>query len=119
MRRVAVHVLLLAGLLALILAGRAAADKRRPAKMDLQVLPPRTSAREVDRIMKVWSQALGVTCDGCHAGTDYARDTESKTAARAMVRMTRELNRGYFKDYGLEMTCETCHRGKRVPARAP
>src|SRR5687767_8879701 len=115
--RVAVHLLILAGLLALILAGRAAADKRRSAKMDLQALPPKTSAREVDRIMKVWSHALGVTCGACHAGTDYARDTDAKTVARAMVRMTRELNTGYFKDYGLEVTCETCHRGKLVPAR--
>jgi cytochrome c5 len=119
MRRVAVHVLILAGLLALILAGQADADKRRSAKMDLQALPARTSAREVNRIMKVWSQALGVSCDACHAGTDYARDTEAKTVSRAMVRMTQALNRGYFKGYGLEVTCETCHRGKLVPARAP
>jgi hypothetical protein len=119
MRRVAVHVLILAGVLALILAGRATADKGRSAKMDLQALPARTSPREVNRIMKVWSQALGVSCGACHVGTDYARDTETKTVARAMVRMTHELNTGYFKGYGLEMTCETCHRGKPIPARAP
>jgi hypothetical protein len=118
--RVAVHVLLLGGLVALILAGRADADKgRRAAKMDLQALPARTSAREVNRIMKVWSHALGVSCGACHVEKDFARDTEAKTVSRAMVRMTDELNRGYFKDYGLQLTCETCHRGKLVPARAP
>jgi hypothetical protein len=110
------HLLVLGGcsavMLAAILAGRAAAGK---GTKNLQVLPARMSEKEVKKVMKGWTQALGVECGFCHVAGDFAKDTEHKEEARAMLRMTNELNKTYMAKYGLTIGCDMCHRGHEHP----
>lgn len=94
-------------------AGADHADKRKP--MDLEVLPKSLSRAQVKTVMKGFSKSLGVKCDGCHEVPDFAAMTKRKKAARAMMRMTADLNRKFFHGKR-EVGCNTCHRGKEHPA---
>lgn len=71
---------------------------------------------------------LGVSCNFCHSDDnsyrpDYASDAKpEKEIARAMMEMTMNINRKYFKlrrpqigDSSLIVTCGTCHHGKPHP----
>lgn len=71
----------------------------------------------VDPRMEQWSSALGVACTHCHVDGQWA--DESKPTfdfARRMMRMVDGLNGGPLKGIGT-VTCRTCHRGQRIPAR--
>src|SRR5581483_10031791 len=64
--------------------------------------------------MGIFSAALGMSCEDCHASNDakwenYALDTSPrKTMARKMVQMVAALNKTSFN--GRQMvTCWTCH----------
>src|SRR6188472_358708 len=66
--------------------------------------------------MGVFSAALGMSCEDCHAANDskwenYALDTSpKKRTARRMVQMMATINKDNFG--GRQMiTCWTCHRG--------
>ncbi len=63
---------------------------------------------EVDAIMQEVSTALGVRCDYCHVGTDYARETEKSRIANFMA--VELVPRLVAKD-GAPVTCARCHRG--------
>ncbi len=74
--------------------------------------------------MGVFSAALGMSCEDCHASNDsswenYALDTSPrKVTARRMVGMMSAINRGYFN--GRQgVTCYTCHRGGNHPRVTP
>jgi photosynthetic reaction center cytochrome c subunit len=73
--------------------------------------------------MGVFSAALGVSCEDCHAGgagwDSYALDTiPKKRTARRMVTMMETINRTNFG--GRQMvTCFTCHRGTDRPRVTP
>src|SRR5438105_2365627 len=74
--------------------------------------------------MGVFSAALGMSCEDCHASNDskwenYALDTSPrKQMARRMIRMVTMLNKDNFG--GRQMiTCWTCHRGTNSPKITP
>jgi photosynthetic reaction center cytochrome c subunit len=74
--------------------------------------------------MGVFSAALGMSCEDCHASNDsrwenYALDTSPrKVTARRMAGMMSAINRGYFNGRQV-VTCYTCHRGANHPAVTP
>jgi photosynthetic reaction center cytochrome c subunit len=74
--------------------------------------------------MGVFSAALGMSCEDCHASNDstwenYALDTSpKKRMARRMVQMVMAINKDTFG--GRQMvTCWTCHRGSDHPKVTP
>ena len=74
--------------------------------------------------MGIFSAALGMSCEDCHASNDskwenYALDTSPrKVTARKMVQMVAALNKNNFA--GVQMiTCWTCHRGTTPPKVTP
>ena len=74
--------------------------------------------------MGVFSAALGMSCEDCHASNDskwenYALDTSpKKRTARRMVQMMAAINKDNFG--GRQMvTCWTCHRGGDSPKITP
>lgn len=85
---------------------------------NLRVLSKSTSKDQLKKIMKGYSDALGVDCDFCHDENDMASDNnEHKKIARSMMKMTKEINGKWFgKEKGVEfVTCGSCHRGKPEP----
>jgi hypothetical protein len=102
--------------------------------VNLQVLPKNTDPAVMNKIMVgEFEDALGVSCDYCHAannagdGRDYASDAKpEKQVARQMLRMTLNLNRDYFKidspmvgTANIVVTCNTCHKGDTFPDSDP
>jgi photosynthetic reaction center cytochrome c subunit len=74
--------------------------------------------------MGVFSAALGMSCEDCHASNDanwanYALDTSPrKRVARRMAQMVATINKDNFN--GRQMvTCWTCHRGSNSPKITP
>lgn len=72
--------------------------------------------------MQAIAQALGVTCDYCHA----ADAAPKKQLASAMIAMTRDINAkiqnakvqaatGLAAGQAVEVQCVTCHRGVPIP----
>ncbi len=97
---------------------------------NLQVLPKDATAGVVVGTMKGFANNLGVRCQFCHVGKeglpleefDFVADTiRQKQSARAMMRMTADINRQLDavlpRAAGAEarVTCITCHRGKSTP----
>jgi hypothetical protein len=69
--------------------------------------------------MNVFSMSLGVRCEACHAGMDFASDDrEEKTTARQMIEMTHGINEQSFNGRQ-QVRCYTCHRGAEKPLPAP
>ena len=98
---------------------------------NLKVLPENTDLRKV---MRGFTAALGVECSYCHTPADpvtHRADRASdanpmKDQTRLMIRMTDDLNSKYLPllaklpghddhDDKAEVTCGTCHRGKKHP----
>jgi Photosynthetic reaction centre cytochrome C subunit len=66
-----------------------------------------------------YNQALGVDCEHCHESGNFAATTKPTfDFARRMSRMVAGLNAGPLKTIGA-ITCWSCHRGSRIPARLP
>ena len=111
------------------LAAPSAATAQMPEKFtNLQVLPKTITRAELSQVMRSFAGALGVRCNHCHVGAsptslegfDFASDAkEAKRVARAMMRMTREINTRLLPEAGrspvLEVRCITCHRGLTRP----
>ena len=74
--------------------------------------------------MGVFSAALGMSCEDCHAANDskwenYALDTSpKKLTARRMIAMMSAINKGYFGGRQV-VTCYSCHRGSSPPKITP
>jgi hypothetical protein len=91
-----------------------AAASNRPLE-NIQVLPRSWPRERVLTYMKnVVSAGLGVRCTFCHEGKDFAKDTEHKREARAMIRLTQEVNRKFFAGKA-RVSCMTCHQGHKEP----
>jgi tetratricopeptide (TPR) repeat protein len=95
---------------------------------NLKVLPADTSRADLVETMRGFAGALGVRCNHCHVGEnaatlegfDFASDAkDEKKIARAMMRMTREINGTLLPATGraklMEVRCVTCHRGLTRP----
>ena len=85
-----------------------------PGGKNLKVLPKEMGKPEIKKLMKGIADSLGVQCDFCHDTDDMAKDTEHKEIARAMMKMTAEINKTNFKGKQ-RVTCMTCHNGKKEP----
>ncbi len=69
-------------------------------------------ANQMGKVMNIMSASLGVNCQFCHDGYDFAKENVAhKDVARKMIEMTFELNRKYFEGEA-KVTCVTCHRGQ-------
>ena len=114
---------------ALLLAATSAGWGQVPDEFtNLRVLPEGIPKRELISIMRAFSQALGARCDHCHVaktpdsleGMDFASDElEPKNVARAMMKMTSEINGKLMPTTGrrslMRVRCVTCHRGLTEP----
>jgi hypothetical protein len=99
-------------------SGKAAAadDEDRPE--NLKVLPRTMTVDQVTEYMsKQVGRGLGVKCGHCHKGGDFAADRNPhKKKARAMIRMTADLNQRFFGGKR-GITCFTCHQGRAEPGK--
>jgi hypothetical protein len=101
-----------------------------PELKNIKAFPSTMTYRQVDHEMDVFKVALGVKCNYCHVQTppgtprDLASDANpKKEIARAMIRMTRDMNEKYMSTIAhadtttiQAITCNTCHRGAAKPA---
>ena len=103
-----------------------------PPYKNLKVLPKNISRANLLATMKSFSQSLGVRCTYCHVGEDdkplsamdFASEKKAnKAIARDMLRLVNRLNRRDLPSIGglsePRITCYTCHRGSKEPARTP
>jgi len=85
-----------------------------PKPRNLQVLknlPP----GQLIPVMRLYCASLGVRCDFCHAGRDFASDAKpEKKIARKMILMTNSLN-AHEKILDKKATCFMCHHGHAMP----
>jgi mono/diheme cytochrome c family protein len=102
-----------------------------PAPTNLKVLPNSMTGQQVNDLMQQWQAALGARCSSCHAKDygktdpdgrpllDFASDSKPmKAVARAMAKMTDEINTIYIAHIDSSadpVTCGTCHRGHLSP----
>lgn len=92
---------------------------------NLKVLPKDIKKEEIRAIMRQWSGDLGFRCLDCHYSPsgkfediDFPSDErKEKKIARAMVKMTAEINERFFKPHNKEISCYTCHHGTNKPVR--
>lgn len=73
---------------------------------------------ELNAFMQNLTKELGVDCKYCHdlvKGFDKDIPELHKDEARAMMKMTNEINEKYFKDSDHQITCFVCHRGRQEP----
>jgi tetratricopeptide (TPR) repeat protein len=112
-----------------IAAGRTAAQIPTEFR-NLQVLPEDISADSLTMLMRSFSFATGLRCEGCHvmgenASFEGARfhldDKLTKRQARYMLQMVNRLNDEILPGLperdtpALRVECKTCHRGIRKP----
>ena len=101
-----------------------------PNPVNLKVLPRDTSPQDLMKIMRGYSQALGVHCNFCHVineqthRPDFASDEKpEKNTARTMITMTNEINEKFMSQIHdpdaapdqKTVQCSTCHRGHSMP----
>ncbi len=73
-------------------------------------------ADQMGKVMNIMSASLGVNCQFCHEGFDFAKEKVAhKDIGRKMIEMTIELNEKHFEGRN-EITCFTCHRGQAHPS---
>jgi tetratricopeptide (TPR) repeat protein len=112
------------------LLGAAPAKAQIPDKFtNLKVLPRDISRPELIKVMRAFSNDLGVRCFHCHTARDpndfssfnWASDQKpEKDVARAMMGIVKDTNETLEKVMGkdhahLEVTCFTCHHGNQRP----
>jgi hypothetical protein len=102
-----------------------------PPHKNLKILPKNISDDSLHKIMRGYSEALGVRCNFCHAASkdpnqkfpDFASDEKpEKNIARKMMKMAAKINKKYFsyekgepEKSGPSITCGVCHQGKQHP----
>jgi hypothetical protein len=101
-----------------------------PKPVNLKVLPSDTSPEDLIKIMRGYSEQLGVHCTFCHAEDaatkhpNFASDQKpEKNTARTMISMTNEVNAKYLSQIHdpdaspaqKVVTCGTCHQGHSMP----
>ena len=76
-------------------------------------------ATQLDPTMAFISGSLGVRCSYCHVPNQFDKDDKpTKVAARRMIQMVFDINKGSFNGQGA-VSCYTCHRGKPAPVSVP
>jgi photosynthetic reaction center cytochrome c subunit len=70
--------------------------------------------------MQFITASLGVECSFCHVENHFEEDDKRpKETARKMIRMVTRLNHDDVFGGKPEVTCNTCHRGTRLPLSIP
>jgi hypothetical protein len=124
------RITLLAGLLVTTTGLLSAQGKFPPDSLiNVQVLPEEMTPIQVIGQMRNYTAALGVRCQYCHVGEegrdlatfDFVSDRKRpKQVAREMIRMVQMIN-GRLDSLpgrdsnGLQVSCNTCHRGVSRP----
>lgn len=86
---------------------------------NVQVLKGMTKD-EIQEYMSDVVDFLGVEkCTFCHVRDKSSDELEHKVIAREYMKLTKELNEGFFKDKETKVTCFTCHRGEKKPISRP
>ena len=121
------RVLVLSLLAAQLANGQAVPAQKPPVAEDVFKNVQVLKGIPVDEFMStmgVFSAALGMSCEDCHAANDakwenYALDTSpKKRTARRMIQMMSTINKDNFG--GRQMvTCWSCHRGGDHPKVTP
>jgi hypothetical protein len=76
-------------------------------------------AEQLGKVMNLISASLGVKCSFCHVEGDFSKDDKrTKQTARAMMRMTFDINKNNFNNRP-QVTCNTCHNGHEEPTNVP
>jgi photosynthetic reaction center cytochrome c subunit len=76
-------------------------------------------ATQLEPTMAFISGALGVRCNYCHVANNFDKDDKpTKVAARRMIQMVFDINKGSFNGESA-VSCYTCHRGKPIPVSVP
>jgi photosynthetic reaction center cytochrome c subunit len=76
-------------------------------------------ANELIPAMQFMTASLGVECGFCHVERHFDQDDKKpKQIARKMMQMVSTINQNNFDDHR-EVTCNSCHRGSRVPVSIP
>lgn len=76
-------------------------------------------ATQLEPTMAFISGSLGVRCNYCHIPGQFEKDDKpAKLAARRMMKMVMDLNKGSFNGERA-VSCFTCHRGKPTPVSVP
>lgn len=103
-----------------------------PKPVNLKVLPKDISPDDLVKLMRGYSQALGVHCNFCHEVNEqkheanFAADTKpEKASARTMIAMTQEINSKFMTQIDdpdatpadKTVKCGTCHRGNSMPTQ--
>ena len=97
---------------------RATAKPAEQAYKNIQVLKGIPSD-ELIPSMQFISASLGVECGFCHVEHHFDQDDKKpKQIARKMIQMEMAINQGQF-DGAQAVTCNTCHRGSRLPLAIP
>jgi hypothetical protein len=114
-------------LAAVVLASGQAGPAEKPlvsenAFKNVQVLKG-ISVNEFMGTMGIFSAALGMSCEDCHAADDskwenYANESPRKQTTRRMVVMMSEINKTHFGGRQV-VTCFSCHRGADRPKLTP
>jgi hypothetical protein len=80
------------------------------AGLDIANLPPLETLAPgpKQRVMRTFSEALGLPCVGCHAEDDFTADTRRK---RVTKRMWNEIVRVLRTTEGGAVYCDSCHDG--------
>jgi hypothetical protein len=69
--------------------------------------------------MQFITASLGVECGFCHVENHFDKDDKKpKQIARKMMQMMAAINQNNFEGHR-QVTCNTCHRGARVPVGIP
>ncbi len=96
--------------------------------VNLKVLPKNISGEELDKLMRRFTQDVGVPCGYCHEMNpqtkqiNYSSDENPvKETARFMIKMTNDINTKYLSQlgdrrYAEPFTCGNCHQGLIQPA---
>ncbi len=112
----------------MLMAGAAFAQgPAQEGPKNLKVLPKDFTRAQVINVMQAFEGALGVECDFCHVEgkggpPDFASDDKKeKNLARAMMKITADLNARLPQDFNMpadkvtRIQCITCHRGVPEP----
>jgi hypothetical protein len=100
----------------------------RPKPTNIKALPANITGDDLIKLMHQYEGDLGVECEFCHARNpetkrnDFPSDANPvKETARAMIRMTDDLNTKFLAQLSGRkttdpITCGTCHQGMAHPA---
>lgn len=99
-------------------AGAATGKTAEQAYKNIQVLKE-IPADQLIPSMEFITASLGVECGFCHVERQFDKDDKKpKQTARKMMQMMMGINQSNFQGQPV-VTCNTCHRGSRLPAGIP